>query len=479
MRFRAAWWLMWKPCSIEIIRTMAGHTDEKKNGRITVGLCLKTNLHLIPLGAHSASERQAMKYLTFLTAICLPVLSGCGEKASPPSTGESAAVSEETPPATGAAATAAVTKPTAPADGVDKPPEKPETEPEPAISIPAAASHGYNLDGQEEGDPATELAKGLSFQKQGLYSKALEVLGRAAAMKGADPVRAEVLLELAETYFRRGKDAQQESLEQGEVVEDPDASLETSAILFKEVARRYKGEVEFSSQAAYMAGSSYLLLGDHRRGLDAYKSAFENFPRTSKYRSKALERAGICYAGIGNYTQARAFFDKYLRDYGADPKLTSTVTKIRNKYLPELALAGRPAPPILASGWLEGKITQGLEELRGEVVVITFFSTWCNHCKSELPRMRRDVEKWSKRGAVFIGIANPSDPKRRSPVDVYVKVNKVPFFDVALDDGGRNWRPYRVSGLPAAAIIDQNGILRWRGHYTFMGQTLLEELLEK
>ena len=49
--------------------------------------------------------------------------------------------------------------------------------------------------------------------------------------------------------------------------------------------------------------------------------------------------------------------------------------------------------------------------------------------------------------------------------------------NVALDEGGRNWRPYQVSGLPAAAIIDQDGILRWRGHYTFMGQSLLEELL--
>mgnify|MGYP007101498194 CR=1 FL=1 len=52
-------------------------------------------------------------------------------------------------------------------------------------------------------------------------------------MKGEGKVRAEVLLELAETYFRQGKDAQQESLEPGEVVEDPDASLETSAVLFK------------------------------------------------------------------------------------------------------------------------------------------------------------------------------------------------------------------------------------------------------
>ncbi len=93
--------------------------------------------------------------------------------------------------------------------------------------------------------------------------------------------------------------------------------------------------------------------------------------------------------------------------------------------------------------------------------------------------MRRDVEEWSNKGAVFIGIANPKDPNGTSPVDVYVNVNKVPFFDVALDEGGRSWYPYRVGGLPAAVIIDQNGIVRWRGHYTFMGQTLLEDLLSQ
>ena len=391
-----------------------------------------------------------MKYLTSITALCLLALlplSGCGEK--PPAEPE-----------------------------VAENPEK--EEPKPAISSAIeslTASLGYNLDGQEEGDPKTELEKGLSLQKQGRYTKALEVLGHAAAMKGDESLRAEILLELAETYFRRGKDAQQESLEPGEVVEDPDASLETSAVLFKEVARRYKTELDFSTQAAYMAGSCYLLLGDHQRGLKAYKAAFENFPRTSKYRSKALERAGVCYAGIGNPIQARAFFEKYVRDYGADPEFASTVTKIRNRYLPELALVGKPAPPIRPTSWLNGHISGGLEELRGEVVVVTFFSTWCNHCKSELPRLRKDVEKWTKRGAVFIGVANPSDPKGKSPIDVYVKVNKVPFFDVALDDGGGSARPYRVSGMPAAAIIDQDGILRWRGHYTFMGQSLLEELL--
>ena len=360
------------------------------------------------------------------------------------------------------------------------PAEKQEKEPKPAIASASESltgSLGYNLDGQEKGDPKAELEKGLSLQKKGSYTRALEVLGGAVEMKAPNALRAEVLLELAETYFRRGKDAREESLEPGEVVEDPGSNLETSAVLFREVVNRYKDELDFSSQAAYMTGSCYLLLGDHRRGLAAYKSAFENFPRTSKYRSKALERAGICNAGIGDHVQARAFFNKYLRDFGNDPKYSSTAKKIRTRYLNELGMIGRPAPPLNATRWLKGVVDGGLESLRGEVIVLTFFSTWCNHCKSELPQMRRDVEKWSDKGVVFIGIANPNDPKRTSPVEIYVETNKVPFLDVALDEGGGSWRPYRVIGLPAAVVIDQKGIVRWRGHYTFMGHTLLDTLL--
>ena len=363
-----------------------------------------------------------------------------------------------------------------------KPPPEPVApqEPEPAVNSATEsliATLGYDLDGQKDGDPKAELEKGLSLQKQDRYTRALEVLGGAVEMKAPGALRAEILLELAETYFRRGKDGREESLKPGEVVEDPNASLETSAALFGEVVRRYKVELDYSSQAAYMVGSCYLLLGDHRRGLAAYKAAFENFPRTSKYRPRALERAGICNAGIGDHVQARAFFSKYLRDFGNDPKYASTAKKIRTRYLRELDLVGRPAPAINVTQWLKGVVNGGLESLRGEVVVLTFFSTWCNHCKSELPQMRRDVEELSDKGVVFIGIANPSDPKGTSPVEIYVETNKVPFLDVALDEGGLNWGRYKVGGLPAAVVIDQNGIVRWRGHYTFMGRTLLESLL--
>ena len=424
-----------------------------------------------------------MKLTNILQMICLPaflLLAGCGAEA-PQWSGEAsqeAAGGKQAPPVLSEKTQEEPADP--PAEPVGA--EKPEEEPKPLISSAIeslTASLGYNLDGQEEGDPKAELEKGLSLQKQGRYSKAIDILGRAVGMKGPDSIRAEVLLELAETYFRRGKDAREESLEPGEVVEDPDSSLEISAVLFQEVARRYKAELDFSAQAAYMTGSCYLLLGDHRQGLTAYKSAFENFPRTSKYRPRALERAGICHAGIGDHVQARAFFSKYLRDFGNDPKYTSSAKKIRTRYLRELEMVGRPAPPINASGWLNGLVEGGLESLRGEVIVLTFFSTWCNHCKSELPQMRRDVEEWTNKGVVFLGIANPRDPKGTSPVEIYVKTNKVPFFDVALDEGGGSWGPYRVSGLPAAVIIDQNGIVRWRGHYTFMGQTLLEDLLSQ
>ena len=71
--------------------------------------------------------------------------------------------------------------------------------------------------------------------------------------------------------------------------------------------------------------------------------------------------------------------------------------------------------------------------------------------------MRKDVEKWSKRGAVFIGIANPSDPKRKSPVDVYVKVNKVPFSMSLLMMEDETGGPTMSAGFPPLPSLTRTG----------------------
>ena len=126
----------------------------------------------------------------FLLAL-LP-LAGCGktQPSSEPENGGTPekAASSETVPAN------EKTEPASP-QAEPAPAEKPEKEPKPAIASAIESltgSLGYNLDGQEEGNPKAELEKGLSLQKQGRYTRALEVLGGAIEMKAPNALRAEI-----------------------------------------------------------------------------------------------------------------------------------------------------------------------------------------------------------------------------------------------------------------------------------------------
>ena len=338
----------------------------------------------------------------------------------------------------------------------------------------AAVVHGFELSATSPGDPAKTLEQGLSLQKQGKYKQAIDVLATAVAMRGPDKVRAEALFELAETHFRQGKDAQSEKLDPGEEA-DADAALTVAADLFEEVVRRYPEEMDSTPLAAYMTGSSYLLLGDQRTALEKYTGCYERFPNSSQ-RPRSMVRRGVCFAGTGNPAKAREIYRQYLDTYGTDAKLAGTTKKVR-KYLREIEFVGRKAPPLHAERWLKGVIPRGLKDLQGEVVVLTFFMTGCGHCKNEMPKIRRDVERWTSHGVIFIGCSDPEHRDAKTPIDVYLNEHRIDFFDVAIDTGSRNQKPYHVRSFPASVIIGRKGIVRWRGHYAFLSHNLLEMLL--
>jgi cytochrome c biogenesis protein CcmG/thiol:disulfide interchange protein DsbE len=97
-----------------------------------------------------------------------------------------------------------------------------------------------------------------------------------------------------------------------------------------------------------------------------------------------------------------------------------------------------------------------LSALRGKVVVLNFWATWCGPCKGEAPGL---VALWSRmksRGVIFLGI--DQDDKRE---DAQAFLNE---FGVAYPNGPDNGiiASYRVQGLPTTIIIDQNGLVAAR-----------------
>jgi thiol-disulfide isomerase/thioredoxin len=268
--------------------------------------------------------------------------------------------------------------------------------------------------------------------------------------------------------FRKAQEAGDEKLPGA----DADALYREAVKAFEEVVRTYP-QARAASEALYLIGSSQLMLGDLEKSLAAYGGVVDRYA-TSDARSRALLRVGVCHTGLDAPLQALAVFQQWLRDY---PQESDDRRKVQ-KYLNELGLVGRKAPSLGTNEWLLGNVgPEGLGTFSGEVIVLLFFATWCENCSEELPHLRRIMRDGAPLGAVFLGVANPEDPKNTAPVDVYVKKNQLDFLDVALDRAFASWGNYRVTGLPAAVLIDRRGRIRWRGHLAFFPTGLLSKAL--
>jgi thiol-disulfide isomerase/thioredoxin len=278
-----------------------------------------------------------------------------------------------------------------------------------------------------------------------------------------------------EALFRKGQDLYRkgQNAQEGRAPESAaEPSLRGAAASFEDLIRRFP-DAPRAADASLLLGTTHLLLDDMEKALAMYRRTYDSYP-TFKDRGLALLRIGVCEAGLDRPAEARSTFEKFLREHSDRKAEREKVAK----YLRELGIVGLKAPPLSPASWLHGLVSsEGLKEFEGQVVVVVWFATWCPNCRKELPHLRALMKKWASKDVVFLGSANPDDPQATMPVDSYARTNKLEFFDVALDRGARSWAPYRVSGFPAAAIIDRKGTVRWRGHPSFFPNPLVEKAL--
>lgn len=128
---------------------------------------------------------------------------------------------------------------------------------------------------------------------------------------------------------------------------------------------------------------------------------------------------------------------------------------------PKPAAAASPAVGAVAPDFrlqsTDGR-TMSLSDLRGHVVVLNFFATWCPPCRAETPDMVAAAKKYSGSDVVFFGV---DDREQTELVSVWAKGKGVKY-PLVMDKTGSVEEAYDVRAIPTTYILDRNGVIRYR-----------------
>ena len=115
---------------------------------------------------------------------------------------------------------------------------------------------------------------------------------------------------------------------------------------------------------------------------------------------------------------------------------------------PDFTLTNREGQPV------------SLAELKGEVVLINFWATWCGPCRKEMPLLEDIYQRYSRLGFTLLGV-NVEEHSRDA--DRFLSETPV-SFPILFDPANQVSQLYDVAAMPSTVLVDRNGNLRYLHH---------------
>jgi cytochrome c biogenesis protein CcmG, thiol:disulfide interchange protein DsbE len=132
----------------------------------------------------------------------------------------------------------------------------------------------------------------------------------------------------------------------------------------------------------------------------------------------------------------------------------------RNPSAVRPVLLGKPAPDFRATT-LDGRSSVRLSGLRGQVVVLNFWASWCPECVVEHPALATAWERYRDHGVVVLGMSFNDATGTATSFASRLGME----YPVLVDPGDRTALEYGVTGPPETFLIDASGVIagKWVG----------------